>query len=134
MTEKIPDPVRPGWPIVLDKPRRLLFDLNALIALQEQTGKNMLSGEGWAQFGEPDPAQMRLLIWAGLLHEDPELTLEAAGALIHPGNLASIMAAVEGASGASLPEPDPLAGAAAPKRGRRRAGSNSGARRAPTSA
>lgn len=132
-----PDPVRPGFPIALDKPRRLLLDLNALITLQEKTGKNMLRGEGWAQFTDPDPAQIRLLLWAALLHEDPELTPEQVGTLIHTGNLEAVQRALEAATSASLPEPEPEPEpggplAKAPKRRRRRPGSNSGASAATT--
>ena len=136
------NPAKPGVAITLDKPRRVLFDLNALAALEEQTGKNMLSAEGWAQFqqfddkGEPLPitaTAARLVLWAGLLHEDPELTVQDVGKLIREDNLAAIETVIAAATTASLPEPEPDRPLAKTER-RRRRGSNSGATGATTSA
>lgn len=127
------NPARPGFPIVLDRPRRILFDLNALADLEAETGRNMLSPEGWAPFEAMDATSLRLLLWAGLRHEDPELTLAAAGGLIRQDNMAEIGAAIEAATTAGLPEPDPTP-RTAKKKGRRRPGSSSGASAATTSA
>jgi hypothetical protein len=62
--------------IQLDKERHMLLDLDAMIKFQEVTGKNLLVG---ANMGEFTPKDLRALLWAALLREDPALKLEDAG-------------------------------------------------------
>jgi len=83
--------VNPKVPIQLDKKRHLLFNLNAMVAFQEATGKNLFSrqvAESLAQ--EMNPADLRAMLWACLLHEDSELTLEQVGSWINPNNMTEI--------------------------------------------
>ena len=65
--------------IELDKPRRLRLDTNALCELEDVLGKpiNEILREGAKGL-----RTVRAFLWAGLLHEDPELTLKEAGDLI----------------------------------------------------
>lgn len=111
------DPTKPGTPLDLDKPRRLLFDFNALAALEEKTGKNMLDAASWQS---EDARFVRLILWASLLHEDPELTVEDAGALMHPENLPKIMAALKAQTAIAMPEAPPGPLAKKPTRRKRR--------------
>lgn len=64
--------------IELDRPRRLLYDLNALAEIEERLNI------GVDQIGNlPAKAKViRVLLWAGLIHEDPGLTVEQAGAMV----------------------------------------------------
>lgn len=78
---------RPTIPVVeieLDKIRHLRLDFNALARAEEATGKSLLNGIAWQNMTVKD---YRALVWACLLHEDPELTLEDVGSLIHVGNV-----------------------------------------------
>jgi len=101
--------------IQLDRERHLLYDVNALIALGEELGLNLMTKEGWEELAgkmeTPAPAHMtdtpkpvfvpavpsfkkvRAIVWAGLLHEDPTLTVLQAGALLNPTDLAPVIKA-----------------------------------------
>lgn len=97
-------------PITLDKPRTLLYDVNALIDLGDALNLNLMTAAGWEElFGKvvtpapqtmddkPEPvfqaappsfAKVRAIVWAGLRHEDESLTVRQVGALLDPANLA----------------------------------------------
>jgi len=76
--------------IVLDRERRLKLDLNALEEFEKVSGKSLSDlGDG------VDTVTMKYLIWATLLHEDPDLTPHDVGAMIHIGNLSRVQAALE---------------------------------------
>lgn len=101
--------------IQLDRERHLLYDVNALIALGEELGLNLMTSEGWAELTgkmeTPAPAHMtdapepvfipavpsfkkvRAIVWAGLLHEDPALTVRQVGAMLNPADLAPVVKA-----------------------------------------
>lgn len=83
----MPDKAKPGVPITLDKKRHLLLDLNAMVAFEEATGKNMMHGLDAARMTAKD---FRAFLWASLLHADKALTLEDVGAMIHTGNMEDI--------------------------------------------
>lgn len=64
--------------------RSLFYDLNALCRLKVEHRINVLvPGDEDTQ----DPVTLRALIWAGLLHEAPDLTVEAVGGWIGVGDL-----------------------------------------------
>ena len=68
-----------GIEIHLDKSRHLRFGLNALAALENELGASIQ-----AVFSDIDRVgftQIRGILWAGLLHEMPDLTVEKAGDL-----------------------------------------------------
>ena len=68
--------------INLDKPRKLVFDLNAMAAYEEATGKSATQiGENAGAIG------LRALLWACFLHEDETLTLKEVGKLITAENM-----------------------------------------------
>src|SRR5579859_4771510 len=101
-------------PITLDKPRTLLFDVNALVDLGDALGLNLMTREGWEELvgkfetpapksmdDKPEPvfvphasfAKVRAIVWAGLRHEDESLTQRQVGAMLDPANLGPVITA-----------------------------------------
>lgn len=73
--------------IELDKPRRLRYDLNALAEIEEGTGKPLTE----LNQGNMGVRDIRLILWAGLVHEDPNLTQRDVGAMVSGENLGQVM-------------------------------------------
>ena len=74
-----------GVPIMLDKPRHIKYDLNAFEKVYKLTGMNLLDGKTLTQMVTPE--DFKILLWAGLIHEDKRLTLEQVGAMVSMGNI-----------------------------------------------
>lgn len=113
------NPTQPTVKIILDKERRLLFDFNALAQMEKVTGKSFLSGELWDNLSATD---VRALVWAGLLDEDPEITLEEVGKMLHMGNAMKMLEAVKEAwdlsmTGEASKEESPLTESQSPSDG-----------------
>lgn len=73
---------KPFVVINLDRPRRLRYSMNALVNVEEVLGKpvgQIVSEFNEGLFGFKD---IRAILWAGLLHEDPGLTPEQVGDMI----------------------------------------------------
>src|SRR5690606_41904899 len=68
---------KPFVTVDLDRPRRLRYGMNQLIQLEEALGVPV-SELTQVRMGLKE---LRLLLWAGLSWEDPDLTLEKAGEL-----------------------------------------------------
>jgi len=99
------DKANPAVPIILDKPRHLLFDLNGMIAFKNETGINVLGGEAVEVLTkEWSPEVMRAFFWACLIHEDENLTLFEAGKFIHMVNLEEIVDKLQLAWSAAVPD------------------------------
>jgi hypothetical protein len=70
----------------LDRVRTLRFDFNALAEFEDAMGVSMIYA--FQSFGDqgngPDVSMkaVRAMLWAGLLHEEPKLTLRRAGELL----------------------------------------------------
>uniref|UniRef100_A0A6M3JYZ1 Uncharacterized protein n=1 Tax=viral metagenome TaxID=1070528 RepID=A0A6M3JYZ1_9ZZZZ len=95
----------PKVKIILDKERYLFFDLNAMVAFEEQTGINILNPAVQQQLAlDMTPKQLRAFLWACLLHEDSELTLEQVGSWLHGGNADTITKSINEAVTAASPE------------------------------
>lgn len=62
-----------------DKTRHILFDMNAMAELEEMYGSY---GEALEALNSGSFRAMRALLYCGLLHEDPEMTLQKAGTLV----------------------------------------------------
>jgi len=77
--------------LTLDKPRTLKFDLNAFAELEEIYG-SMEQAFAAMQSGSMKAA--RTLLWAGLLHEDENLTPRQVGALVTLDNMEPVMDAI----------------------------------------
>lgn len=74
--------------LTLDKERTLYFNLNALVEIEELGIDLTKLSEGVKM------SQVRAIIWAGLRHEDKDLTLEEVGELITPDNLPAVSEAI----------------------------------------
>ncbi len=92
--------------INLDRKRHLLYDLNAFISLEEEgTYENI--NQALEDLGRGRLKAIRALLWAGLVHEDEELTVKDAGALVTFDKVDEIADKITEAIDASIPEPDP---------------------------
>lgn len=90
-------------PITLDKPRNLLYDFNAFIELEEQYGDIKIALEGVEDL---KLKPIRDMIWAGLIHEDENLTRKQVGRMLNLTNMQEIASKIMEALGVSLPEPE----------------------------
>lgn len=74
--------------INLDKERTIKFNLNALITAEKITGKKLSElGDSKDSF---DLEFLRGMLFAGLSHEDKDLTVEAVGEMIDMDNLEDV--------------------------------------------
>jgi hypothetical protein len=90
--------------IMLDKERTLLLDLNAFAELEEvyESVDDALDG---LQKGKIKA--VRAILWAGLVHEDEELTQKDVGKLIGFSNLQEISAKINEAFSIHMSDPEP---------------------------
>jgi len=87
----MPSTLNPAVPITLDKERLIEFEFNSFIELEEQTGKSAVGPKALEFWNETTTAkQLRYLLWAGLIKQNPELTLKQAGSLINGKNYGEI--------------------------------------------
>jgi hypothetical protein len=103
-------------PITLDRERHLRLDLNAIVEFEQAAGISIIK----IDFTALPMAHLRALLWACLLGEDPALTQQQVGEMIHVGNMAEMSEALGRVFGASAPEPDKSAdpnGSPAPSTG-----------------
>jgi len=75
--------------IELDKPRRLRYDLNALCELEDRFNKPIM--ELLKDVGQNMSIKLvRTLVWAGLIHEDKDLTEAQVGEMIDLSNIIEV--------------------------------------------
>lgn len=81
--------------IELDRPRKLRYDTNALAELEDVMGKPI------TQLTETTVGvkALRAMLWAGLLHESPDLTIREAGELMDYADMKTIAEKVTEAIG-----------------------------------
>ncbi|EGK10291.1 hypothetical protein HMPREF9374_2641 [Desmospora sp. 8437] len=86
--------------VTLDRRRRLKFDLNALSELEGALGKPV------TQLNDSTVGmqELRAMVWAGLLHEDPGLTLRDTGEIIELERIEEITEKVTEALLAAFPQ------------------------------
>lgn len=73
------------------KTHRLRYDLNALAALEERLGlKSLTDFENL----EVRIGTIRTMLWAGLLHENPDLTEQEVGAMVDGSNMNEVVEGV----------------------------------------
>lgn len=87
--------------INLDKERHLKFDLNAFAELEEiygdfETAMNEMS--------KGSIKAVRSILWAGLVHEDENLTIKQVGSMIDMSNIKEVMAVISKAISEAMPE------------------------------
>ncbi|MCK9583183.1 MAG: hypothetical protein M0Q46_06205 [Endomicrobiales bacterium] len=85
--------------IELDKPRKLLYNLNAMAAYEEKTGKNFLD----LPSEKISATLLRVVLWTGLIHEDKKLTLEQVGDMLDSENMLEIQKKIVEAASANSP-------------------------------
>lgn len=122
------NPVVKGVQIILDRQRNMVFDANAYSAYEEATGKFFLdtlsqlqemSGKFLADQSDEQRARIvmrglsvrdiRALVWAACLHEDPDLTLDEVGSyLVTIGHIMGAFTAVFRGVNANEPGPEEL--------------------------
>ena len=69
--------------IELDKTRQIRFTLNALAELEDKLGVSLSQLDNV----EMGVKQIRTFLWAGLIHEEPELSEEAVGNMVDFENI-----------------------------------------------
>ena len=87
--------------LMLDKPRNLVYDLNAFAELEEQFGTIEKAME--ALEGGKIKAVISIL-WAGLVHEDETLTPKQVGSIIGLTDLQEVADALGKAISSAMPE------------------------------
>jgi hypothetical protein len=119
----------------LDRPRKMKYDFLALMKLEEATGYSVLESSTWENMKLTDVVRF---LWAGLLHEDPDVTVDQVAGMIHFGNIQEVMTAIQETFHLSLPTPTdnggPQAEGGDPTTGLPQTGSPSGQQPAMTSA
>lgn len=90
----------PTVSIILDKERLFKLDFKALMSFEKASGKNVLATDVWQQMSATD---MVTLLWAGLLHEDAQLTLDKVAEMIHPGNLQEVVEVLQKGFSLAMP-------------------------------
>lgn len=106
-----PTPIRPERrvippvTIVLDRERHMVMDFAAMDAFEEETGLSAWSSDAWAS---PSPRVVSAMIWASLLHEDPDLGLADVRRLpgMEMGNMAYLTDRLGELWGVTMPEAD----------------------------
>lgn len=92
---------KPEITINLDKPRKFVLDWNAMRALEVRVGKKAIRAIDWEDPGFED---LTLIIWAGLLTDDPTITSDFVGKHLNLTKLQEIEAVVSAAARAAMPE------------------------------
>jgi hypothetical protein len=76
---------------MLDKERNLKFNLNSLITIEELTGIKVSEMGENSDFGM---VTLRAMVYAGIRHEDKEITLEEVGDCIDFDNMEDVAQAI----------------------------------------
>ncbi|MED4840395.1 hypothetical protein P9695_08755 [Weizmannia sp. CD-2023] len=69
--------------VELDKVRHIRYTMNALAEIEDKLGYGLADLDG----KQLKIKEVRVILWAGLIHEDPELTEEQVGDMIDLGNM-----------------------------------------------
>lgn len=97
------DPVR-GLRLELDRPRHLRFTLGALRRIEEASGIGIEQQAELAEWSRT-LVGVTTMLWAGLVHEDPDLTLEQVYEIVDIQNFTQVRAAIDLAVGVAMPPP-----------------------------
>ena len=92
--------------------RTIKFTLNAMAELEDRYGS---VEEAFKQLDNSSIKAVRCILWAGLIHEDPDLTEQQVGNLIDIQYMQELMASLGEAFDADMPEPEKLPENAEPK-------------------
>lgn len=75
--------------IVLDKERELKYDLNALELVEELTGVTLDKATEKVSM-----KTLKVLLYSGLVHQDPDLTVDYVGSLVTMENIKEVSEAL----------------------------------------
>ncbi len=88
-TATIPNPTAAPVTVQLDHERHLLFEYNSKVALEyeikrrEKREVNLFDPKEWSRvFKNMNHANVRMLVWASLLWEDPDLSIDQVGVML----------------------------------------------------
>lgn len=84
------------------KNRRLVYNLYSFMRLDEETGKNVFDGSA---FNAARPKDLVALLWAGLVNDDPNLTLEQVAKEARLDEIMSLPAMIQQGFANSMPTP-----------------------------
>lgn len=87
--------------VTLDKERHLRLTLKGMMEFEKITGKNLLKGFTFDDLTISDSAT---LMWACLIHEDKDLTLDDVLCMVDLSNYVAVMEAIIGCISQSLPD------------------------------
>ncbi|BDR82558.1 hypothetical protein [Clostridium tetani] len=93
-----------GVPIILDKERHIVFDLNAMCELEERFGSIDNAFSKLAK--NIKMKDLRYTLWLSLKYEDEEITEKEAGRLITMADIDMILTKLGDSLIGSLPESD----------------------------
>ncbi len=88
-------------PVILDKERSILFDMNAFAEVEEAYGDIDIAMQ---KIEAGSIKALRLLLWAGLIHEDESLTVKQVGSMLTPKIVEEISPMIEEAIIEAMPE------------------------------
>lgn len=83
--------LEPEVKVMLDRERTLRLDFNAFGLIEERTGSSVQSLS--EKFKEMHARDISAVIWAGLVHEDPTLTVSDVGRMLTFHRLGMLMKA-----------------------------------------
>lgn len=105
MEKKEIERANPLVPIKLDKERNMLLSLRGIMLFKKETGKDLFDPRITKAISKNIAMDdMIALVWACLIHEDRDLTIEDVGFLIHVGNVTEVMEALEKVCELAMPE------------------------------
>jgi hypothetical protein len=81
--------------------RKIKFDLNAMAELEDRYGSVQAAFD---MLDKNSIKAVRFILWAGLIHEDPDLTEQKVGSLIDMPYLQNLMSTLGQAFQADMPE------------------------------
>jgi len=104
-------------PIMLDKQRNLKFGFRAMITLEDLTGKTFFEIiQDLQDLEKVKVSKIRDVMWAALIHEDKELTLEQTIDILDQGNCMDLLGKLMEAVNLALGETEGNAQAGAVKK------------------
>ena len=93
---------RPEKEITLGgKRRKFVMNWNALLMLEKSLGKSAFRAIDWADPGLNDVTH---ILWAGLLSEDPTLTIKQVVDMLSPTDLQQITSEIAAGTAAAMPQ------------------------------
>lgn len=100
---KVVNKARPEVKVTLGgKERTMVFDLNAMAAFEEATGKGLLDGS--FKSSDMTSGHLRTMLWACLISEDGALTREQVGSWVTMENILEITSKLNEVFEVAMPE------------------------------